>query len=50
MLRGDGNENGNNKKKKKKSIGPPGPGPPIPGLHVRTYRRTIFAELNLLDA
>ena len=54
MLRGDGNENGNKKKKKKKSIGPITPGPPIPGLQevvdVRTYRRTIFAELNLLDA
>ena len=52
MLRGDGNENGN--KKKKKSIGPIKSGPPIPGLRevvdVRTYRRTIFAELNLLDA
>ena len=52
MLRGDGNENGNNKKKK--SIGPIKSGPPIPGLQevvdVRTYRRTIFAELNLLDA
>ena len=51
MLRGDGNENGNNKKK---SIGPIKSGPPIPGLRevvdVRTYRRTIFAELNLLDA
>ena len=49
MLRGDGNANG-----KKKSIGPIKSGPPIPGLRevvdVRTYRRTIFAELNLLDA
>ena len=53
MLRGDGNENGN-KKTKKKSIGPIKSGPPIPGLRevvdVRTYWRTIFAELNLLDA
>lgn len=53
MLRGDGNENG-----QKKSISPIKPGPPMRKFHsglqevvdVRTYRRTIFAELNLLDA
>ena len=57
MLRGDGNENGK-KKKKEKSIGPIKPGPPMRNFtpaykkctYVRTYRRTFFSGLNLLDA